>query len=224
MKCIYQISNSELFSFSFQPIDAKMYILLSGEHALIIDPCIDDDALNLLRKGNVKDIIILPTHEHYDHISGIYWLREHFNCKVIAIEECARNLDNVKLNISSRFDILFIFEPEEIQKQVRALNIQPYTCYADEVFKDHLSFIWQEHSVEIVQTPGHSQGSVCIKIDKKYVFTGDSYIFGLPTITRLPGGNKKDFQNITHPFLDSLPKDTIIFPGHGEWGLLNSSQ
>ncbi|MCK9471830.1 MAG: MBL fold metallo-hydrolase [Bacilli bacterium] len=221
MKCLYQISNSELFRYSFMPIDAKMYVLISGNRALIVDPCIDQDALNLLKKREIRDIIILPTHEHYDHISGINWLKDNFNCKVIAIEECARNLYNPKLNISAHFEVLFLFHSEDIQRQVRALNVQPYLCYADEVLKDELSFSWEEHKVEIIKTPGHSQGSVCTIIDDKYVFTGDSFIFNLPTITRLPGGSQKDFENISIPFLKNLSPTSMIFPGHGDMGIIS---
>jgi glyoxylase-like metal-dependent hydrolase (beta-lactamase superfamily II) len=96
------------------------------------------------------------------------------------------------------------------------LNVQPYHCYADENLKDELSISWQEHKVEIIKTPGHSQGSVCIIIDDKYVFTGDSFIFNQTTITRLPGGSVLDYETKTLPFVCSLKKNTIILPGHGE--------
>ena len=216
MKFIYKINDSELFRFTFMPIDSKMYVLISGNRALIVDPCIDQDALNLLKKREIRDIIILPTHEHYDHISGINWLKDNFNCKVIATEECARNLYNPKLNFSNHFDVLFLFHPEDIQRQVRELNVQPYLCYADEVLKDELTFTWQEHKVEIIKTPGHSQGSVCIIIDDKYVFTGDSFICNQTTITRLPGGSVLDYETKTLPFVCSLKKNMKILPGHGE--------
>ena len=51
------------------------------------------------------------------------------------------------------------------------------------------------------------------------VFTGDSLVNGYDTITRLPGGSKKDFNSITKPYLDSLSDDTLIMPGHGDWAL-----
>ncbi|CAK7063404.1 MBL fold metallo-hydrolase [Tissierella sp.] len=220
MKCLFQIANSELYVFSFQPIDSKMYIIISKDRAIIIDPCVDENAMKLLMDRAVKDIIILPTHEHYDHISGINWLKNSLNCKVIAIEECAKNLSNPKRNASAHFSALFLFSLEEVKEEIEKKNIKPYICNADEIFNEQKSFNWEGHKIDIVKTPGHSKGSVCIRVNDEYVFTGDSLIKGIPTITRLPGGSKKEFQEITLPFLKSLSPTVIIFPGHGETGYM----
>ncbi|MGE6487386.1 MBL fold metallo-hydrolase [Paenisporosarcina sp. NPDC076898] len=218
MKCLFQIVNCELYSFTFDPIDSRMYMIISNEKALIVDPCVDVDALELLNDRKVVDVIVLPTHEHYDHISGINWLKDNLNCRVIAIEQCAKNLPSPRYNASAHFEALFLFSAKEIQDKIADKNIQPYSCNADEVFQEYKSFKWENHKVEIIKSPGHSQGSVCIIIDDIYIFTGDSLIKGVPTITRLPGGSKKEYEKITLPFLKSLPQASIIFPGHGEAG------
>lgn len=218
MKCLFQIADCELQSFSFDPIDSRMYILIASKQALIIDPCIDATALQLLKCKNVNDVIVIPTHEHYDHISGVNWVKENFKCNVIANEQCAKNMTNPRNNASSHFEALFIFASEEVRTKLAEQNIQPYICMADEVFSKYVCFTWQEHRVEIQETPGHSKGSVCIIIDDKYVFTGDSLIRGFQTITRLPGGSKSEFVEVTLPFLKDLPQSSIIFPGHGEAG------
>ena len=70
------------------------------------------------------------------------------------------------------------------------------------------------------ETPGHSTGSICIEVNKKYIFTGDSLVDGAKIITRLPGGSKKAYKEITKPYLDSLNKDVVVFPGHGNEGLI----
>ena len=41
---------------------------------------------------------------------------------------------------------------------------------------------------------------------------------GHKIITRLPGGSKKAYLETTKPFLDAIDNDTIIMPGHGDWG------
>lgn len=220
MKCLFQIANCELYSFSFEPINSRMYLIISNGRALVIDPCVDENALQLLRDKGIKDAIILPTHEHYDHISGINWLRHNINCNVIANEECAKNLSNPRYNASAHFDALFLFSSKVIQANVESKNVQPYICEADEVFQQHKYFTWEKHKIEIIKTPGHSKGSACIVIDDLHIFTGDSLIKGVPTITRLPGGSKKDFEEITLPFLKSLSQSAVIFPGHGEAGYI----
>ena len=39
-------------------------------------------------------------------------------------------------------------------------------------------------------------------------------------ITRLPGGNKQDYREVTRPYLESIPGDTLILPGHGAVSLM----
>lgn len=219
MKCLFQIIDCELHSFSFDLIDSRMYLLISNDKALIIDPCVNTDALQLLKDKNIMDVIVLLTHEHYDHISGVNWVRENFNGKVIAIDQCAQNLPDPRRNASAYFDALLFFYSSETK--ISGENIQPYSCKADETFNDYKCFNWENHKIEIIHSPGHSDGSVCILIDDIFVFTGDSLIKGKQTITRLPGGSKKKYAEITLPFLKSLPKDSVIFPGHGEAGYIH---
>ncbi len=196
-------------------------MLIENSEALIIDPLLDESALHLLIDKKVNNITILPTHEHYDHISGINALKKAYECKVIASEQCATNMMNPIRNASAHFEALFIFCDDEIRANIRSQNIQPYKAYADEVFTVYKSFIWNDHKIEIKETPGHSKGSVCIIIDEFFFFTGDSLIKGRPTITRLPGGSKEDYVKYTLPFLSNLPRQSIIFPGHGEFGYIH---
>ena len=75
-----------------------------------------------------------------------------------------------------------------------------------------------------METPGHSPGSICILINDKYIFSGDSLVDGNKVITRLPGGSRKDYNQITKPFLEGLSEDSIIFPGHGQEGCIKDFQ
>ena len=48
------------------------------------------------------------------------------------------------------------------------------------------------------------------------MFTGDTIVDGKRIITKLPGGSRKDYAEITKPYLESLDLDIIVFPGHGK--------
>lgn len=66
--------------------------------------------------------------------------------------------------------------------------------------------------VEVILTPGHTRGSVCIRIDN-IVFTGDTLFVNSVGRTDLPGANPDNLiQSLI--LLSSLPKDTIIYTGH----------
>ena len=160
---------------------------------------------------------MILTHEHYDHISGVNWLKENFeNVCVLCSQLCADALDNPCRNLSEFWEVLFIGKEEEIRECVKNMNIQPYYCKADETFEGEYEFIWQEHKVFLKETPGHSKGSICILVDEKILFSGDTLVTGHETILRLPGGSKKDFAGITLPYLESLDKEIMVYPGHGE--------
>lgn len=206
-----------IHTFDFYPIDSRMYVLPENKKALVIDPCVSDQALQLLKDNDVTELLILLTHEHYDHISGINWLRDHIpSIDVLCSSECAAALPKPSKNLSNFWEILFIGKDKETQKYVRDMNIQPYSCTADSTFENERELTWEKHSLFLKETPGHSKGSICILLDDTILFSGDSLVTGFPVITRLPGGSKKEYAGITLPYLQSLDPGITVYPGHGE--------
>lgn len=96
------------------------------------------------------------------------------------------------------------------------MNIQPYSCEADEIFNGKKEWNFESHKIVMQETPGHSKGSICILVDEEILFSGDTLVTGHETILRLPGGSKKDFASITLPYLESLDREIMVYPGHGE--------
>ena len=103
---------------------------------MVIDPCVSKNALLYLKGKNINRILVILTHEHYDHISGVNWLKENFeNVCVLCSQLCADALDNPCRNLSEFWEVLFIGKEEEIRECVKNMNIQPYYCKADETFE-----------------------------------------------------------------------------------------
>lgn len=204
-------------SYSFYPIDSRMYVIIENSKALIIDPCISDEAKESLQENHVKEINVILTHGHYDHISGVNWLREHFSdVNVICQEEAARACGKPNKNLSSFYEILFMGKDEATQEYVHNMKLPPYSCEVDQTFVGGFEMNWGGHHVCLKETPGHSKGSICILFDEEILFSGDTLVTGHDTITRLPGGSKKDFMEKTIPFLKSLDGERMVYPGHGE--------
>ena len=68
--------------------------------------------------------------------------------------------------------------------------------------------------LEVIHTPGHSQGGVCLKIGN-IIFVGDTLFQGSIGRTDFPGGSYKQLiQNIKEKLL-RYDDDTICYPGHG---------
>ncbi len=216
----YTIDGMKVYKYILEPIRSNMFIMVKNCEACVIDPHVSLEADDLLKNKGVKKIYILLTHEHYDHISGVNHFRETWECVVIGNTVTKEYLPNPKKNLSAFFKSIFFNKDEETIKKAECVFDETYACNADIGFENIYQFCWNNYEVQLVETPGHSKGSICILIDDKYVFTGDSLVDGAPIITRLPGGSKKDYQNITKPFLEQLPKDMIVFPGHGTEGEL----
>ncbi len=223
----YINDDTKIYVYSMPILDSRMYIIINDEsekEALIIDPLFSDEAVPVLR--TLSHATVLLTHSHYDHISGMNWLREQVDCTLLCSQCCAEKIVNPYKNLAAFSAVLIIGKTEEEQEQCMQFFELDFTCEADKTFDREISFPFGGYEVAIRYTPGHSECSQCIclnaskkELTPKIVFTGDSLVNGYDTITRLPGGSKKDFNAITKPYLDSLSDDTLIMPGHGDWAL-----
>lgn len=191
-------------------ICSNMYVIVEDGHALVIDPW-----RNIApAEGVIIDKIIL-THEHYDHISGVNLWKEKFGSKVLCSKACALNIQDPKKNMARLFDIFC-----ELQTWVK-IDTKPdvdenYTCFTDETFEKKLGFEWKGHFVKLVEIPGHSLGSIAIRVDDS-LFSGDSLLEHNEIELRLPGGSRKLWQTIGKGNLISmLDKTEYIYPGHFE--------
>lgn len=218
----YTDSNILIYQFTLDFIDSNMYLLFHEKHALIIDPHISESLELLLMEKDCKDVLILLTHEHYDHTSGVNRLREILPCHVICSETCAKQIQSPETNSASYIMAFAVGKPEQTQQRYLEYCDTTYSCHADETFRDTFSFLFGNHTVSLCEAPGHSPGGQLITIDNHYIFSGDNLIKNTKVITRLPGGSKQQYKEITMPLLKALPKDALFFPGHGEFGFLNT--
>ncbi len=208
------MNTTYFYKYSFEPLDSKMYITIENNRALMIDCIPSESAEKLLLDNNIKDITIIITHEHFDHILGLNGFREKFNCFCLCSELCGKNIKSDTKNLSKMSEILFMNKDTNIK-------ILPFISFADEFFAEDFCFQWETHKIQCKITPGHSEGSICIIVDDKYLFSGDTLVDGYKIITRLPGGSKKKYNEITLPFIKSIKADTLVFPGHGNPKLIS---
>ena len=76
-------------------------------------------------------------------------------------------------------------------------------------------------AVQILATPGHTAGSVCILIED-VLFTGDTLFPGACGRVDLPSSNPKDMLASLRR-IASLPEDTRLFAGHSYGGRCQTS-
>lgn len=199
-------------------MESHCYLLAEHGRAVVIDPGDFDLVAEAVRKENLTLDVAIVTHEHCDHVYGCTGVREEFHCKILASRLCSLNMQNPRKNFSQYFDAFIELQtslPPEQQK-----GIPPFTACADEVFEREKSFDWQGHSFYLRETPGHSPGSICILVDGKILFSGDTLMKDDAARTEFPGGSQKQLCENTMPWLESLPAEVEVYPGHGESFLL----
>ena len=200
----------EVLLFTWDYLDSNMYVLKNGKHLLMVDPIDNEEALNHCKYA--ETITILLTHEHVDHICGLNALRSlaPYKVKVIASSECSKRICSPKLNMSAYANVLM-----ELAEKPVNMVLPPFSCAkADIVFDERYTFNWFEVNVEMISTPGHSPGSVCIVIGNM-LFSGDTLLENR-FMTRFPGGNTKLFRKKTVPILENLLNCVdFVYPGHG---------
>lgn len=158
--------------------------------ALIIDP--GDEGESLVRyleslKINLKAILL--THGHVDHVGAVDAVKDAFSVPVYI----------------SEIDMKFIEQRKMAFGKMKR---------ADFFLKEGDEFIFAGKKVQIIETPGHSRGSLSYYVDG-LLFSGDVLFQNSVGRTDLPGGNMEELIYSIKEKLMKLPGETRVFPGHG---------
>ena len=185
-----------------------MYLLEENNHSIVIDPCLNTA---LAEKTTVDYLLV--THEHYDHISGVNVWKQKTGAPLLCSRACAEKISDPKKNLSRYFDV-FCEMQTWVPMEGMVVKAVEYACDAELTFEDERVFLWQGHIVRMLETPGHSAGSIIIIVDGQECFTGDSFLEHFDTELRFPGGSRKEWKKMGKPRIDSIPDGTRIWPGH----------
>lgn len=191
-------------------LNSNMYIIEEEGHSIVIDPFIFGKGLDI--DSNFKPEMLLLTHEHYDHISGVNFMKEKWNVPAYASSACAVNLRKPNRNLSRHFDAFCMMQ--SWLPGYRCEHQGDYTCTADETFSNREQIKWRGHSIKLIEAPGHSEGSILIYADDRFLFAGDSVFKDYPIGTRFTGGSTDKYNKITKNIINSFPEGTIVYPGH----------
>lgn len=176
--------------------EATGYVVIGEEKALVIDTMMGyENVKSIVETLTNKPIIVVNTHGHCDHIFGnVYFDQVYINLKDIELAE---------------EHIAF----EEYQRVLNGLGLKTAKfmpiCDGDSIDLGGIK-------IDVIETPGHTPGGVCLLDSKnRILFTGDTIIEqtwmqleeSLPMSTLLESLTK--IQKVRHKF-------DVVLTGHSK--------
>ncbi|WP_167511415.1 MBL fold metallo-hydrolase [Pseudobutyrivibrio xylanivorans] len=205
----------EIKQFTWDVVDSNSWLVVEDGHGLLVDAVDSQDLFDTI--AVLKDLIVIVTHCHFDHIVGLNKIRElRSDVKAISTEKCSEYLGNVHRNMSAIATTFVSFYDGEVKRNVK---IEPFTCEkADDTFDVIKEFEWYGHKVVLEAVYGHGDDGLLVILDNEYLFSGDT-LLGIPTVTSFPRGSTKRFWAEDVPRLRKLSKSArTVYPGHGSPG------
>jgi len=183
------------------PFASNCYIVGSSstKEGMIIDPGAEAGTiLKTVQQTGLSISLIVATHAHMDHIDALQAVKEETNAP-FALHEAEEAL------LSGG-----------AMRPLQSLGFSPYQSAPepDRLLKDGDRIDVGDLHFEVLHTPGHSPGGICLS-GHGVVFSGDALFNFSIGRTDFPGGSYERLLKGIREKLMVLPDETIVYPGHG---------
>jgi glyoxylase-like metal-dependent hydrolase (beta-lactamase superfamily II) len=172
--------------------------------AVLIDPGDEVEALlDAARTDRLTVKAILLTHAHLDHVTGVGRAKAALGGVPVWLHRADKFLYDATVEQGRMFGIE-VDQPPPV----------------DEFYPRSARQAFGEYVVDVLETPGHCPGGVCLAIGRadstaRELFVGDTLFAGSIGRTDLPGGDAKTLLRSIREVLLAFPDDTPVHSGHG---------
>lgn len=195
----------EIKTFQFSSFQTNTYVVNDGKQVLLIDPaCCSQYDRHVLYTYIERQLApgipdfqlsIIATHGHLDHLWGAPWACEQWHTPVLMH----------KADIPMAQAMQSQYNLFGISLQAEPFPIKELDCNQP-LFE----------GMEIIETPGHTPGGICLYWkEEKVLFSGDTLFRCGYGRTDLPGGDIGLLLDSLNKLL-CLPADVRVYPGHGD--------
>lgn len=179
------------------PILTNCYIVEDSGQVMVIDP--GDDLTMIVADIHARPVEqIVVTHAHWDHVGALSGLADVTNAPVAMSAADAALVDGVANQ-----------EGHDLDRGHGAPHV-------DRILHDGDELVLGSKVFTVIETPGHSEGSICLYCAEDGVlFSGDTLFsggrFGRTDFEH--GSMEKMVETLSTKFVD-IPDDVIVYPGH----------
>jgi glyoxylase-like metal-dependent hydrolase (beta-lactamase superfamily II) len=176
---VYRLTQDTLAIYEpYQFEEAISYLLLGKEKGILVDTGTGIGNLKkLVTELTDLPVSVVNTHTHWDHIGA----NHQFDTIICfndpeCIGKLLKGVDNARLQPSITGDSIWKPLPEELDLASWEIpSVKPTNLLED----GEIIELGEGRTLEVIYTPGHSPGSICL-LDKKnrLLFTGDTFFPG----------------------------------------------
>ncbi len=201
------------------PQAPNVYLVTDGGEGALIDSGFGDEQSLRARleyleeRPEAKVRYIILTHHHFDHSSGAHRLRQATGAQVVMHAKEERFLLDWQSDAPQ--DLEIPPDQQAVVEQVRRFRQQAAEAVPILPVTDGAVLAVGGLSLEVIHTPGHTLGSICVYIrDERALFTGDTALgLGTVAISPPPHGDMALYLQSLERLKSSHA--SLMLPGHG---------
>ena len=193
-------------TFIVNPLGENCYVVSDDTHEAGIIDCgcsTESEWADIKKYIATEDLQVkhlLNTHLHFDHVWGTAFAYRDLGLRPEANYEDLRIYENMD---------------EQIRSVVGISLPHPPMPPLGTSLLDGSEVTFGNTTLKVMNTPGHSRGSICFYSPQEAVlFSGDTLFCGSCGRTDLAGGSYRDIM-LSINKIATLPDDTKVFCGHG---------
>jgi glyoxylase-like metal-dependent hydrolase (beta-lactamase superfamily II) len=172
----------------------------AAKDCVVIDPGLGaGQLLDFIEGHKLNPVAVVLTHGHIDHIG--------------AVAELCDNYPDIKVYIH-KLDAKML---EDTHSNLSAMMGEAFSAKAADFTLEDGSVVEKAGiRLQVLHTPGHTPGGICLYSKSKgVVFTDDTLFAESIGRTDFPGGSLQQLLKGVREKLFALPDDTVVYPGHG---------